>query len=58
MAYAHACFDDLDRDAESQWVGKGKQTALNYFDNEISIKLATTLGHFFRDLIFANVYIS
>ena len=31
--YAHARFDDLNLDARSQWVGKGKYSALNYFDN-------------------------
>ena len=31
--YAHACVDNLDLDATSQWVGKGKKSALNYFDN-------------------------
>ena len=26
-------FDDLDLDARSQWVGKGKKAALNYLNN-------------------------
>ena len=30
---AHARFDDLDLDARSQWVGKGKNSSLNYLDN-------------------------
>ena len=28
--HAHAPFDDLDLDARSQWVGKGKKSAVNY----------------------------
>ena len=30
--YAHARFDDLDLDARSLWVDKGKDSVLNYFD--------------------------
>ena len=53
--YAHARFDDLN--ARSQWVGKGKNSASK---QAISIKLATTVGHFLRDLDldFANVYMA
>ena len=29
----HALFDDLDLDARSQWVGKGKTPTLNYLNN-------------------------
>ena len=57
---ANARFDDLDLDARSQWVGKGEKSALHALGNykqAISIKLATTVGHFFPDLDldFANV---
>ena len=31
--YAHAHFDDLDLDAGSKWVGKGKKSVLNKPDN-------------------------
>ena len=31
--YAHARFDDLGLDARSQWVGRGRNSALNYLDN-------------------------
>ena len=31
--HAHAHFDDLDLEGRSQWVGRGKTTALNYLDN-------------------------
>ena len=31
--YAHAHVDDLDLDARSQWVGKGKKSALNALGN-------------------------
>ena len=57
--YAH--FDDLDLDARSQWVGKCKQSALNYLPTKqaitISITLATTVGHFVLNLHFENIYI-
>ena len=36
--YAHVRLDDLDLDARSQWVGKGKVSALNYLDNKASNK--------------------
>ena len=38
--YAHAYFDDFDLDARShsQWVGKGKHSALNYLNNKASNK--------------------
>ena len=48
--YAHAHFDDLDLDAKSQWVGKGEKNQrcmLSATKQAISIKLATTIGHFF-----------
>ena len=31
--YTHGRIDDVDLDARSQWVGTGKQSALNYLDN-------------------------
>ena len=31
--YTDVRFDDLDLDARSQWVGRGKQSALNYIEN-------------------------
>ena len=59
---AHARFDDLEFDARSQCVGKGKTSALNYFDNvtkqATNIKLAVQRYAFFfflRDLNFKNV---
>ena len=30
---AHTRFDDLDLDARSKWVGKGKNSVVNYLDN-------------------------
>ena len=33
MPYAHAHFDDLDLDARSQWVSKGKKSALHSLGN-------------------------
>ena len=46
--YAHVIVDYLDRDARSQWVGKGIKSALNIstFKQATSIKLATMVGHF------------
>ena len=37
------------------WVSKGKNSVFNYLDSATSIKLATTVGHFVRDLDFENV---
>ena len=58
--HAHARFDDLDLDARSQWVGKGKTNQrwmLSATTQAISIKLARTVSHFYlRDLDFANVH--
>ena len=31
--YAHARFDDLHLDARSQWVGTGKNSLMNDFEN-------------------------
>ena len=31
--YAHARVDEIDLDAKSQWVGKGKISALNYLED-------------------------
>ena len=60
--YDHARFNDLDLDARSQWVGKGKESALHaaISNYKASIKLATTVDHFLRDLVldFANVYMA
>ena len=36
--YTDARFDDLHLDARSQWFGKGKNSVLNYFDNQASDK--------------------
>ena len=47
--YAHARFDDLGLGARSQWVGKGNtiNVACSRASKQtISIKLATTVGHF------------
>ena len=45
-------FNDLDLDVRSQCVGKGKHRPrmLSATKRAISIKLATTVGHFVRDL--------
>ena len=61
--YAHVRFDDLDLDARSQWVGKGKKSALHAFGNykqAIDINVATTVGYVLLDLEldFANVYMA
>ena len=60
-AYAH--FDELDLDSRSQWVSRGKYSALNYqlsTKQVISIKPATTVGRvfFLHDLGLGNVYIA
>ena len=57
--YADARLDDLDIDARSQWVGKGKKSAFGVISTTkqtISIKLAATVGHVLRSLDFENVY--
>ena len=56
--YAHARLDDLDLDARSKWVGPAKIQWWNISTTKqtISIKLATTVGHFLRHFDFANVY--
>ena len=58
--YAHPHVNDLTLDARSQWVGKGKNSALNYLDTKqtISIKLAITVGHFYVTLTLKNVYMA
>ena len=51
--YAHDPFDDLDLNARSQWVFKGKTIKSCMFSaskQAISIQFATTAGHFIRDL--------
>ena len=63
IIYVHARFGDLDLDTRSQWVGKGKTSALHDLGNKasnnyISIKLATTVGHVLYDLDFANAYMA
>ena len=57
---ANTRFDNLDRDARSQWVDKGKQNQRcmrSATKQAISIKLATTVGQLLRDtdIDFANV---
>ena len=47
--YAHAGFDDLDFDARSQWVSKGKTTDVACSRQLKSIK-HTTVGHFYVTL--------
>ena len=60
VIYAHVCCDDLDLDARSQRVGKSQiiSVACKATKQAISIKLATTVSHFLRDLDhdFANGY--
>ena len=34
--YTQSSFDDLDLNARSHWLGRGNNSALNYFDNYIS----------------------
>ena len=48
--YAHARFNDRD-----SWSAKPQIQCLIIFT---IIKLATTVGHFLRDLDFANVYMA
>ena len=38
--YAHARFDDLDLDARSSSLGRGKRSALNDLDNEVKQALS------------------
>ena len=55
--YAHSHFDDLDLDARSQWVGKGKKYSVELsrlLSKQISIKLAAMVGPFLCDLDFAK----
>ena len=55
--YAHVRFDDLD--TRSQWVGKGKKSALHVLSatkQTISIKLAYSSRPFLHDLDLANFY--
>ena len=48
--------DDLDLDARSQWIGKGRKSVLNYLNKPaISIQLAITAGHVLSDLDFENL---
>ena len=63
VLYAHARFNDLDLDARSQWIGNGKlnqRCMLSATKQAISIKLATAVGHFIRDLDldFATFYMA
>ena len=50
--YAHDHFNDLDLEARSQWVSKGKNQCCMFSASKqaISIKLATTVGHFYVTL--------
>ena len=50
--YAHARFVDLDLDARSRLVGKGKKSALHApaTKQTVSINLATTVGYFYVTL--------
>ena len=50
--YTPACFNDLNIDALSQWVGKGKNQCcmLSATKQAISMKFATTVGHFYVTL--------
>ena len=57
--YFHAHVNDLDLDARSQWVGKGKKISVDFLTTKqaVSIKLAKTLtlatvGHFYVTLTF------
>ena len=58
--YVHARFDDLDLDARSQCIHKGKTISGACSRQAISIKLATAVGHFLRDLDIdlANVHMA
>ena len=60
MSNISCSFNDLDLDARLQWVGKAKNQhcMLSATKQTIIVKLATTVGHFLRDLDidFANVY--
>ena len=63
IAYNYAPrFDDLDLDARSQQVRKGKKISFELSrqlsKQAISIKIATTVGHFLSDLEFKNVYMA
>ena len=57
VIYAGIRVDDLDLDARSHWVDKGKNQRwiISTTKQAISIKLATTVGHFLRDIDFENV---
>ena len=50
--YARTLFDDLDLDARSQWISKGKKSVVHAFATKqtISIKLATTVALFYMTL--------
>ena len=48
--YVHLIFDDLDLDAKSQWVGKGKTISVELsrqLSKQYPTKLATTVCHLF-----------
>ena len=57
--HGHACFDDLDLDARSQWVGKCVKTSVvcsrQQIKQAINIKLATTVGHFYVSMTLQTV---
>ena len=56
--YAHDRFDDLDLDARSDWVGKGKKSTLHYLNNKISNKHYTCYNDrpCLGDLDFENLF--
>ena len=58
--YAHACFDDLDLYARSQWYGKGKKSALHVVGSKASNKHETCYKGrpFLLDLDFASVHMA
>ena len=57
--HGHACFDDLNLDARSQWVGKCVKTSVvcsrQLIKQAINIKLATTVGHFYVSMTLQTV---
>ena len=55
--YAQARFDYRDLDARLRRVGKSNKSALHATKQTISIKLATTLGLFLRDLGMSSLFV-
>ena len=56
--YAHARFDDRDLAARSQWVSKGKNSALNYLEGSNKPYTYYYGRSFLSDLNFENVYMA